>query len=101
MRGVLEEEDHDNLFFNRERLLVANQRQQILGIVVQVVVPWIFLDFEKRLLIVLDERFVHLVAQRLELLHGRQQKWIDPLCLVRILLTLFQSKHWNYRLLLC
>lgn len=71
---------------------MADQGQQVLRIVVEVVLPGVLLDLHLGFPIVLHKCFVKLATQLLELLDRRQQEGSNPLRLVQVFLTGLDSQ---------
>jgi hypothetical protein len=90
---VQHEHAHDQLLFNLQARTVANQRQHVLAVVVEVIFPGVLLNLHLRLSVVHHESIVQLCAQRLELTHRWEQTRSHPCALVRILLARLDGEN--------
>lgn len=87
MGSLAEEAANDDFFGDRERLVVANEREQIFGVVVEVVVPGVFLDAHLLFALMLCKCLVHGLAELLELQDRRQKELSSPQVLGGVLLA--------------
>ena len=67
--------------------------QKILAVVIQEILPRIFLNFKRLFLMVNRMRFRNLIAHALEMLHNIQQEGTHPEALVRVLLAGFDIQN--------
>ena len=81
---VPQEKSNQHLFFDCHVLRVAEQWQNVLAVVIQVVLPGIFLNVHHFFVRVRLVGLVNRLAKRLKRLNRRQQKLADPLTLVRV-----------------
>lgn len=93
--GLFQEQTDEHLFFDRERLGVAHQRQDVLGVVIEVVVPGVLLNFHLSFAIMLHKGLVQIITQLLEVLNRWQEEGSHPCGLIRVHLTgsHFQNRH--------
>jgi hypothetical protein len=75
---------------------VANEGQDILAVVIEVVLPGIFLDFHLLLAHVLHVRLTYLLAQLLESLNRGQEERVNPLRLVWVNLARLHRKDRSH-----